>query len=291
MRCGCCTTTWRARAGSGAAEDPAAGGKGCGGVTAEFAIIGGTGLYDPNLLEGPAAETVGTPYGTVALFTGTWAGRRVAFLPRHGSGHSVPPHRVNYRANLWALRQLGVRRCLATAACGALAEPFAPGSLALLDQFLDFTRGRPGTFFDGEDGRVHHADMTEPYCPELRGALQAAAGRLGIPLLPRATYVCTEGPRFETPAEIRAYARLGGELVGMTGVPEVVLAREAGLCYAAVAISTNWAAGMAGKPLTHTEVLEAMAAATADVRRLLLQVIAAGMGPACAVCPGAPAAV
>lgn len=260
-------------------------------MTTEVAIIGGTGLYDPSLLQGAEPATIGTPYGTVSLFSGAYAGRRVAFLPRHGTGHSVPPHRVNYRANIWALRHLGVRHCLSTAACGSLADGIPPGSLALCDQFLDFTRGRPSTFFDGEDGRVYHADMTEPYCPELRAALAGAAGRLGLALGGRATYVCTEGPRFETPAEIRAYARLGGDLVGMTGVPEVVLAREAGLCYATVAIATNWAAGLAGRPLSHAEVVEAMARATADVRRLLLAVVGDLDARPCRACPGAPGPV
>ncbi len=186
---------------------------------------------------------------------------------------------------------MGVRRCLATAACGSLAEGIAPGSLVLCDQFLDFTRGRPSTFFDGEDGHVYHADMTEPYCPELRRALAEGATRLGIGLAPHATYVCTEGPRFETPAEIRAYQRLGGELVGMTGVPEIVLAREAGVCYATVAIATNWAAGLAGRPLAHAEVVASMRQATAEVRRLLLGVVASLDGVPCRACPAAPDAV
>jgi len=260
-------------------------------VVCEIAVIGGTGLYRPGLIEGPEEVTLGTPYGTVQVFVGQRGGRGVAFLPRHGTGHSLPPHRINYRGNIWALRQLGVRRVLATAACGSLHAEIPPGSLALCDQFLDFTRGRPGTFFDGADGRVRHADMTEPYCPQLRAALAAAAGRLTLPLRQTATYVCTEGPRFETPAEIRAYARLGGELVGMTGVPEVVLAREAGLCYAAVAIATNFAAGLAGRALSHEEVVAAMAAATQDVQRLLLEAVdGLGAGP-CAACPPPPEAL
>ncbi len=257
----------------------------------DVAIIGGTGLYDPGMLSEAEPTTLGTPYGTVSLFVGTHGGRRVAFLPRHGSGHSVPPHRVNYRGNIWALRQLGVHACVASAACGSLTETVPPGSLCLCDQFLDFTKSRPSTFFDGEDGRVRHADMTEPYCPELRGHLAAAAQALGMPLGARATYVCTEGPRFETPAEIRAFARLGGDLVGMTGVPEVVLAREAGLCYATVAISTNYAAGLAGRPLSHDEVVGAMAAATADVRRLILGAIERLDAGPCASCPPPPQAL
>lgn len=257
-------------------------------MTCEIAVIGGTGLYDPGLLQAPETTTLATPYGTVTLFSGWLAGRPVAFLPRHGTGHSVPPHRINYRANLWALRQLGVRAALATAACGSMSEAIPPGTLALCDQFLDFTRGRPGTFFDGQDGRVRHADMTEPYCPQLRRTLAAAAEGLALGLVPKATYVCTEGPRFETPAEIRAYTLLGGDLVGMTGVPEVVLAREAGICYATVAISTNFAAGLAGRPLSHEEVVEAMGRATADVRRLLVAAIENLSTEPCTICPPPP---
>lgn len=252
----------------------------------EVAIVGGTGLYDPSLLGGAREQVVATPYGPVELFVGTHAARRVAFLPRHGRGHGVPPHRVNYRGNVWALRRLGVRRVLATAACGSLTRDLTPGRLCLLDQFLDFTRGRASTFFDGGEAGVHHADMSEPYCPELRQALRTAAAGLGVPVRERATYVCTEGPRFETAAEIRAYALLGGQLVGMTGVPEVVLAREAGLCYATLAIVTNYAAGLAGTPLTHAEVVAAMAAATEMVRRVLLATAAAlPADRRCARCP------
>lgn len=260
-------------------------------VGCEAAIIGGTGLYAPDMLTAVESTTLATPYGTVTVFIGTHADHRVAFLPRHGGGHSVPPHRVNYRANIWALRQLGASICLATAACGSLNKEIPPGALSLCDQFLDFTKSRPSTFFDGEDGSVRHADMTEPYCPELRALLSASAGALGLRLGERATYVCTEGPRFETPAEIRAFSRLGGDLVGMTGVPEVVLAREAGLCYATVAISTNYAAGLAGRPLSHQEVVEAMGSATADVRRLLLGTIARLRTEPCATCPAVPEAL
>ncbi len=256
-------------------------------MACELAVIGGTGLYDPSFLEEPTELTVATPYGTVPLFVGRREGRQVAFLPRHGQRHGVPPHRVNYRGNLWALRQLGVRRCLGTAACGSLRRELAPGRLVSLDQFLDFTRGRPSTYFDGGEEGVRHADMTEPYCPELRAALADAAAALGLGLAPSATYVCTEGPRFETPAEIRAYALLGGDLVGMTGVPEVVLARELGICYASVAIATNFAAGLAGRPLSHAEVVEAMGQATRDIRRLLGEALGRVGAEGCRHCPPA----
>ncbi len=234
----------------------------------QVAIIGGTGFYDPGSLDVVREHAVVTPYGRAHVLTGRVGGMEVGFLARHGSDHSIPPHRVNYRANVWALHHLGVRWVLATAATGSLNPEFKPGDLVLLDQFMDFTRGRPATFFDGGEAGVVHTDFTEPYCPALRAIVAEAARAEGIPLHPRATYVCTDGPRFETPSEIRAFRTLGGDLVGMTNVPEVVLAREAGLCYATVAIVTNWAAGISPSPLSHEEVLEVMAGRGAALRRL-----------------------
>jgi 5'-methylthioadenosine phosphorylase len=257
----------------------------------ELAIIGGTGVYDPGLLEAPEPVQVETPYGTASLYAGRLAGREAAFLLRHGAGHAVPPHRVNYRANLWALGQLGVRRVLASAACGSLRRELAPGTWVLVDQFLDFTRGRPGTFFDGGPDGVRHADMTAPYCPELRRLLAAAAAARGLPHANAGTYVCTEGPRFETAAEIRAYALLGGDVVGMTGVPEVVLARELGICYAAAAVVTNYAAGLAGRPLTHEEVVAVMARSAQTFRDLAEAVARALPLERSCGCPEAPGRV
>ncbi len=235
----------------------------------DLAIIGGTGLYDPGVLEEPRSLVASTPFGTASLFVGRRGGREVAFLARHGTDHGVPPHRVNYRANIWALRQIGVRRIVATAAVGSLREALPPGHVVLVDQFLDFTRGRPSTFFDTS---VQHTDMTEPYCPGLRGLLANAAERAGVPATVGGTYVCTEGPRFETPAEIRMFAAMGGDVVGMTGVPEVVLAREAGLHYAAIAIVTNFAAGISPNPLTHEEVVGVMSQNADALRALCLDV-------------------
>jgi 5'-methylthioadenosine phosphorylase len=171
----------------------------------------------------------------------------------------VPPHRINYRANIAAFQDLGVTNILATAAVGSLSDTMPPGSLALLTQFMDFTRGRPSTFFDGEDDRVVHVDVSDPYCPHLRGELGKAAEQRNEKLHRDATYVCAEGPRFETPAEIHMFRQLGSDVVGMTGLPEVVLAREAGICYASVAIVTNWAAGVSGEPVRHGSVSEFMA--------------------------------
>jgi 5'-methylthioadenosine phosphorylase len=237
------------------------------------AIVGGTGLDDPGVLQDGEERVVRTPYGEARVVLGGYRGIRVGFLARHGRGHRVPPHRVNYRANIWALRELGLVRVLATAAVGSLNPDMKPGDFVLVDEFIDFTRRRESTFFDGGEAGVVHVDFTEPYCPELRVVLARAARELGIGVHERGVYVCTEGPRFETPAEIRAFRLLGGDLVGMTNVPEVVLAREANLCYALVAMVTNFAAGISPTPLTHEEVLEVMAANAARIRSLLWRAV------------------
>jgi len=237
----------------------------------DFGVIGGTGFYE--MAEGAERMEVATPYGSVTVERVPLGGTEVAFIARHGRGHSVPPHRVNYRGNIAALRKLGVGNVLASASVGSMSEAMPPGSLAVLTQFLDFTRGRPSTFFDGDDGEVIHVDMTDPYCPHLRAELGAAAEAQGEQVHARATYVCAEGPRFETPAEIEMFRRLGGELVGMTNVPEVVLAREAGMCYAAVAAVTNWAAGVSEKPLQHEQVSAFMKTQTPRVASLFERVV------------------
>ncbi len=244
-------------------------------MRAEIAIIGGSGLYALDLLEGAREVTLETPYGRPPeLVVGRLGGREVAFMPRHGRGHTVPPHLVNYRANLWALRELGVTRVLATTASGSMNRRMRPGELALLHQFVDFTKQRAMTFYEGGEKGVVHVDVTEPYCPELRRSLLEAAKELKLKLHPRATYACTEGPRFETAAEIRAMRRLGCDLVGMTNVPECVLARELELCYAAVAVITNFAAGISRGKLTHAEVAELMAASAGRVKALLAEAVA-----------------
>lgn len=241
-------------------------------MRADIAVIGGSGVYSISSLGHPRKLVVRTPYGKVSdVVVGEIHGRKVAFLPRHGRGHTVPPHRINYRANLWALGKLGVTRVLATTACGSLSRKMRPGERVLLTQFLDFTKSRPLTFYEGGRSGVVHVDMTEPYCPEIRSVLSKTASRIGLKLHPRATYACTEGPRFETPAEIKAFRKLGADLVGMTNVPECVLARELGICYAVVGMVTNYAAGLAGKPLSHAEVLELMEKNIDQTQELLLE--------------------
>ena len=236
----------------------------------KIAIIGGTGVYDPSILNDRKEVRQETPYGTITAVEGEYHGRTVLFMNRHGEGHSIPPHMINYRANIRGLKELGVDRVLATAAVGSLNQEMAPGNFVFPDQYLEFTKSRQCTFFDGGEYGVVHTDMTEPYCPQIRTAYMKAAKEISRTAHNGGTYVCTEGPRFETPAEIKMYHRLGGDLVGMTAYPEVALARELGLCYGAVAMVTNYAAGISEHHLTHEEVLEMMDRMSADIKRFLL---------------------
>lgn len=199
-----------------------------------------------------------TPYGEVKAVIGKLAGQELVFMSRHGQNHAVPPHLVNYRGIIWALGELGVRKILATAAVGSLSADYRLGDLVLIDQFLDFTKNRPQTFYDGGQQGVLHIDLTEPYCRDAQKVIIKAAKNLGLVVKNRACYVCTEGPRFETPAEIRMFRILGADVVGMTSVPEVVLARELGMCYATLGMVTNEAAGIADHPLSHAEVMKSM---------------------------------
>ena len=223
----------------------------------DFAFIGGTGVDSLPMSERQSI-VVDTPYGTVQTEVGHLGGQEVVFMSRHGLNHAIPPHLINYRANLWALRELGVKKILATAAVGSLSSNFLLRDLVLIDQFLDFTKNRPQTFYEGGVQGVLHVDLTEPYCGQLRQVVLKAGDELSLSIKNGATYVCTEGPRFETSAEIKMFQLLGGELVGMTSVPEVILARELGLCYVSIGMVTNEAAGIATHPLTHAEVMDSI---------------------------------
>lgn len=238
-------------------------------MQAEVAIIGGSGLYDMEMMSQVEKITVETIYGNAFAAIGLLEGKRVAFMPRHGVHHTVPPHLVNYRANIAALKDIGVEKIIATVSVGSLNMEMKPGHLVFLDQFVDFTKSRPLTFYEGGDDGVVHTDMSEPYCSQLRENLISVSASLNRTSHSRGVYVCTEGPRFETPAEIRMFRVLGGDLVGMTNVPEVVLAREKGICYAAIAVVTNFAAGISKNPLSHEEVLLEMRSCHSDLRKLL----------------------
>lgn len=233
------------------------------------AVIGGSGLE--KMLDKGGIVEVETQYGKPPPVTiGEVNGCEVAFIPRHGVKHEVPPHRVNYRAIIVGLRNLGVERVIATNAVGAINEKYAPGDIAIPVDVIDFTKARPTTLYDS--GPVVHTDVTEPYCPSLRRTLIESAKNKVKRLWTDSILVCTEGPRFETPAEIRMFRRLGCDLVGMTEVPEVFLAREAGLCYAAVCFVSNMAAGLQAR-VTQEEVEEVAMKVTSVVNAIVSQSI------------------
>jgi 5'-methylthioadenosine phosphorylase len=246
--------------------------------------MGGSGVDVTDLLEHVEQRKVDTPYGGVIAEVGGLDGEEIAFLRRHGAGHTIPPHRVNYRANVSAVEILGCERIVATAAVGSINPDLDMGTFVVVDNFLDYTKGRESTFHDGGDDGVVHVDVTSPYCSEIRSVLLAEGESRGLPVHDGGVYVCTEGPRFESAAEIHAFRLLGGDLVGMTGVPEIVLARELGLCYATVASVTNLAAGLRPEPLSHEEVLEAQAENAQGLRELLgatLRAVPAERGCGC----------
>lgn len=216
----------------------------------EVAVIGGTGLE--TLLTSEEQFRVGTPYGLAPpISIGNVDGKTVAFLPRHGLHHSVPPHKVNYRANVYALHKLGVKRIIATNAVGAIKRSFEVGSFVVPHDFIDFTKLRQSTYYN--DAPVTHIDVSQPYCPEIRSVLIKTARKNRVKVPARAVLVCTEGPRYETPAEIEMFRQMGCDVVGMTGIPEAVLARELEMCYATLCFVTNMAAGIQ-KRLTADEV-------------------------------------
>ena len=212
-----------------------------------LAIIGGSGLTQLANLEVVRREIVRTPYGdpSGAITYGTIRAQEVAFLARHGYGHTIPPHKVNYRANMWALAQQKVSYIVSVASVGGIRADLTPGTLAIPDQILDYTYGREFTYFTGIDRSVVHIDFTQPYCEPLRQRLLRAAQQAGEAVLEAGTYATTQGPRLESAAEINRLERDGADMVGMTGMPEASLARELGLCYAAVAVVVNYAAGRA----------------------------------------------
>ncbi|KAF4408890.1 S-methyl-5'-thioadenosine phosphorylase [Streptomyces lycii] len=251
------------------------------GPRAEIGVIGGSGFY--SFLDDVTEITVDTPYGepSDSLFLGEIAGRSVAFLPRHGRKHHLPPHRINYRANLWALRSLGVRQVLGPCAVGGLREEYGPGTLLVPDQLVDRTKARAQTFYDGEalpDGSVPnvvHLTFADPYCPVGRKAAVAAARGRDWEPVDGGTLVVIEGPRFSTRAESRWHAGQGWSVVGMTGHPEAVLARELGLCYTSMTLVTDLDAGAeTGEGVSHEEVLRVFAANIGRLRPVLFDAVA-----------------
>ena len=240
-----------------------------------FAIIGGSGLERLAGLEDAQRRTVLTPFGapSAPLLTGRLDGHELVFLSRHGEDHTIAPHRINYRANIRALKDAGVEGIVAVATVGGIRTGLGPGALALPDQLIDYTTGRTGTFFESPGEPVVHIDFTHPYDPTLRALLAQAAAEVGESVVCEGTYGCTQGPRLETAAEIRRLERDGCDVVGMTGMPEAALARELGLPYAVITVVANHAAGK-GDSATAIS-LEAIVAvvdqAMVRVRRILAQ--------------------
>ncbi|WP_190111947.1 S-methyl-5'-thioadenosine phosphorylase [Streptomyces cinnamoneus] len=266
-----------------ASADPSgtAGTAGAAGV-AEIGVIGGSGFY--SFLDDVTELTIDTPYGAPSdsLFLGELAGRKVAFLPRHGRDHRLPPHRINYRANLWALRSVGVRQVLGPCAVGGLQAEYGPGTLLVPDQVVDRTKTRVQTFFDGEplpDGTVPnvvHMTFADPYCATGRAVAVAAARGRGWEPVDGGTMVVIEGPRFSTRAESRWHAAQGWSVVGMTGHPEAVLARELGLCYTSMSLVTDLDAGAeTGEGVSHEEVLRVFGENVGRLREVLFDAVGA----------------
>ncbi len=238
-----------------------------------LAIIGGSGLYslgDDFELQQQASRN--TPYGETSadILLGKWQGLPLGFLPRHGPGHKIPPHRINYRANLWALKNAGIRKIIAVNAVGGISAEMPPLTLAVPDQIIDYSSGREQSFFDGGDAAVNHIDFSWPYSAQLRGIITEVGLQLGQPLVASGTYGVTNGPRLETAAEIKRLKADGCDLVGMTGMPEAALARELELDYACLALVVNWAAGIEDRAISMQEILSNMEQGMHKIRQLLL---------------------
>jgi 5'-methylthioadenosine phosphorylase len=242
-------------------------------MQAEIGIIGGTGLYDPQLLKTVKEVTVDTPYGAPsdAITIGELEGRNVAFLPRHGKKHTIRPTDVNSRANIFALKKLGVQRILAPSAVGSLKENYKPGDVVFVDQFIDRTTKREQSFYTGN--KVCHISVAEPMCPEIRQTLIAIAKDAGIRAHATGTYVCIEGPRFSTKAESKLFRSWDADIIGMTLVPECVLAREAEICYASISTVTDYDVWK-NHPVCADEVVATMKASVEKVKRIILEAAA-----------------
>ena len=237
----------------------------------KIGIIGGSGLTSLRALDIERREVVHTPYGEPSgpYSIGLFDGIEVIFQPRHGAGHTIPPHAVNYQANIWGLRELGVNKVIGMAAVGGISGGMCPGTICVPDQVIDYTYSRKHTFFDDDQSPVTHIDFTEPYCQEMRQALLNAGQSTGISIKDKGTYGATQGPRLESAAEIRRMEKDGCDIVGMTGMPEAALAKELGLCYACCAVIVNWAAGKNNGPIKMDEIDQYLSTGMADARRIL----------------------
>lgn len=238
----------------------------------EIGIIGGSGIYDPAILEDVKETKVYTPFGRTSslISIGHYGNRKIAFIPRHGPRHQIPPHRIPFRANIWALKELGVKRIISPSAVGSLREDYKPSEFVLVDQFIDRTKWRDDTFYEG--GQVCHVSAADPFCPELREVLLKTARKLKIPVHEKGTYVCIQGPRFSTRAESKLFRSWGADVIGMTLYPEAVLAREAEICYVSIAMITDYDV-WAEKPVSTSEILVTMSKNVESFKKLITEAI------------------
>jgi 5'-methylthioadenosine phosphorylase len=236
---------------------------------AEIGIFGGTGIYDPGMLSESKEITVETPFGKTSdtITVGLYKERRVAFMPRHGKKHTIPPHLINFRANIWAFKEMGIKRIIAPSAVGSLKEDLKTGDFVIPSQFIDFTKSRKYTLF--EQGKVIHISVADPFCPELQKAVYNSAKKINLHLHRDVTYVCIEGPRFSTRAESKFYKDvIGADIIGMTLVPECQLAREAQMCYVSISTVTDYDV-WSTKPVTAKEVLETLSKNVQTTKKIL----------------------
>ena len=236
---------------------------------AEIGIFGGTGIYDAGLLTESKEITVDTPFGKTSdsITVGIFKSKKVAFMPRHGKKHTIPPHLINFRANIWAFKEMGIKRIIAPSAVGSLKQNLKPGDFVLPSQFIDFTKSRKYSFFEGE--KVVHISVADPFCPELQNAVIKASDKINLSINKNCTYVCIEGPRFSTRAESKFYKEvIGADIIGMTLVPECQLAREAQMCYVSISTVTDYDV-WADKPVTAKEVLETLSKNVETTKKIL----------------------
>lgn len=235
----------------------------------KIAIIGGTGIDEMPGFSSGIASVITTRFGCAKILSCKADGKEIIFLPRHGLSHGVAPCNINHRAQIAALKSIGVDRVIGVNAVGSLTADLQPGSFVVLGDFIDLTKQRSATFFNEAEGQVVHTDFCQPYCADVSDTLKRSCKEEQVKCLSDAVYIGVDGPRYETPAEIRLYASWGAHVIGMTNVPEVILAREAGLCYGAISVVTNLAAGLCPTPLNHDEVRSAMASAGEHLNNIL----------------------
>ena len=236
---------------------------------AEIGIFGGTGIYDSGLLKETKEITIDTPFGKTSdsITVGIFKGKKIAFMARHGKKHTIPPHMINFRANIWAFKEMGIKRIIAPSAVGSLQGKLKPGDLVLPSQFIDLTKSRKTSFFEGE--KVIHISVADPFCPELQSAVIKSTDNLHLKIHKDCTYVCIEGPRFSTRAESKFYKNvIGADIIGMTLVPECQLAREAQICYVSISTVTDYDV-WAENPVTAKEVIETLSKNVEATKKIL----------------------